>query len=34
MMGHRANTSRKVFPAGIVAILSALMTAGYARSLA
>ena len=33
-MGVRANRSRKVFPAGVVSILSALMTIGYARSLA
>jgi uncharacterized membrane protein (UPF0136 family) len=33
-MGHRANRSKKVFPAGVVAILSAAMTIGYARSLA
>ena len=34
VMGVRANRSRKVFPAGVVSILSALMTIGYARSLA
>ena len=33
-MGQRANASRKVFPAGVVAIASALMTLGYARTLA
>ena len=33
-MGQRANRSGKVLPAGLIAILSALMTAGYARSLA
>lgn len=33
-MGQRANSSKKVFPAGVVAILSSLMTIGYARALA
>ena len=33
-MGQRANRSGKVLPAGLISILSALMTAGYARSLA
>ena len=34
VMGQRANSSGKVMPAGIVAILSALMTCGYAKALA
>ncbi|KAI3433462.1 hypothetical protein D9Q98_003275 [Chlorella vulgaris] len=34
VMGQRANKSRKVFPAGIISLLSALMSAGYARRLA
>ena len=34
VMGQRANRSRKVFPAGVVALLSALMSIGYARTLA
>ncbi len=34
VMGQRANRSGKVFPAGVVAILSALMSIGYARTLA
>ena len=32
-MGVRASRSRKVFPAGLVAVLSLLMSVGYARTL-
>lgn len=34
VMGQRANRSGKVFPAGIVALVSALMTICYAKALA
>lgn len=34
VMGQRANRSGRVFPAGIVALVSALMTIGYAKALA
>ena len=33
VMGDKANRSRKVLPAGVVAILSALMSLGYAGTL-
>ena len=32
-MGQRANRSGKVFPAGVVALVSALMTICYAKAL-